>query len=223
MENALIDLTNLNNEEKKEKGVEFTPAEIFQQPEMWRETLKIIKNQKEVEFKKIIKEFFFTLIPLSFIVNITGLFLGKMGTIIGSKQEIYFIYPVLISTVGDVGSIVGSTATTKLAFGTMEAKFSSLKEHIYEITGAWSASLLMYIIYAVISGVVYEISNFLGYISNLLLVNILSVFLIVVISFLVAIFTRRKGWDPDNFVIPLVSSLADTVTTLSLLLTVILF
>jgi len=47
MSNALTNLTSLSDSDKKEKGVEFTPEEIFQQPEMWRETLQIIINQKE--------------------------------------------------------------------------------------------------------------------------------------------------------------------------------
>jgi len=64
MGNALTDLINLSEEEKKKKGVEFTPAEIFQQPEMWRQTLNIIKNQKEeiISFLKgkIDKQFIFS-------------------------------------------------------------------------------------------------------------------------------------------------------------------
>jgi len=34
----------------------------------------------------------------------------------------------------------------------------------------------------------------------------------------VAILTYRRGWDSDNFVIPIESSLADSITTISLLL-----
>ena len=47
MGNSLTNLINSGDDEQKEKGTEFTPAEIFQQPEMWRQTLDIINNQKE--------------------------------------------------------------------------------------------------------------------------------------------------------------------------------
>jgi len=47
MGNSLTDLINLSDADKEIKGVQATPEEIYQQPEMWRETLKIIKNQKE--------------------------------------------------------------------------------------------------------------------------------------------------------------------------------
>jgi len=43
-----------------------------------------------------------------------------------------------------------------------------------------------------------------------------------VISFTVAILTYRRGWDPDNFVIPIESSLADTVTSVFLFIALVL-
>jgi cation transporter-like permease len=44
----------------------------------------------------------------------------------------------------------------------------------------------------------------------------------LVVAYAVAIYTYRRGWNPDNFVIPIESSLADTVTTASILLALIL-
>jgi cation transporter-like permease len=38
----------------------------------------------------------------------------------------------------------------------------------------------------------------------------------ITVSFAVAILTFQKGLDPDNFVIPIESSLADTITTAGL-------
>jgi len=47
MSDALLKLIQAPEAEKKEKGTEYTPAEIYQQPEMWLETLKILEGQKE--------------------------------------------------------------------------------------------------------------------------------------------------------------------------------
>jgi len=47
MSDALLKLIQAPDEEKKEKGTEYTPAEIYQQPEMWLETLAILENQKD--------------------------------------------------------------------------------------------------------------------------------------------------------------------------------
>ena len=44
---AMLRLVNAPDEEKKEKGTEYTPAEIYQQPQMWLETLSILDRQKD--------------------------------------------------------------------------------------------------------------------------------------------------------------------------------
>ncbi len=47
MSDALLRLVQESGEEKKNKGTQFTPAEIHQQPEMWRRTLEILESQKK--------------------------------------------------------------------------------------------------------------------------------------------------------------------------------
>jgi len=179
----------------------------------------LFKNSGEIEFSKTINEFLRILILVVFIVNVTGLILGKINQIVGSRPEIYIVYPALIDTVGDVGSIIGSTATTKLALGLIEPDLSSIKQHLTEIGGAWMASMVMFTIYSLTSfftQVATATSGFVGLLTQLLTTNILAVSLIVVVAYAVAILAYRRGWDPDNFVIPLESSMADIVTTVSL-------
>jgi mgtE-like transporter len=179
-----------------------------------------IRNRREQEFVKTVREFSLTLLLVAFIVNLTGSVLSKVSQVIGGRPEVYVAYPALIDTVGDVGSIVGSTATTKLALGTIEPSLSGIKEHLPEIGGAWLASLIMFILYAVAASIHTAPSQFLRLVAELSATNILAVSSMVLISFAVALSTRRRGWDPDNFVIPIESSMADTITTVSLLLAV---
>ncbi len=47
MADALLKLIQAPEQEKKTRGTEFTPAEIHQQPEMWRQTLKIMEGQQQ--------------------------------------------------------------------------------------------------------------------------------------------------------------------------------
>lgn len=177
------------------------------------------KNRKEVEFLKTIKESVYTIFIVSIIVNITGSVLSQISEIIGHRPEIYIVYPALIDTMGDVGAIVGSTATTKLALGSIKSSFKSIKYHRNQIVGAWIASVFMYVFYALISSL-YEgsmnIFSTLRFIGLLLATNLFAAIFMVCISFGVAILTFKKGLDPDNFVIPIESSLADTITTISL-------
>lgn len=180
----------------------------------------LVENAAQKEFVKTIREFLFTLTFVVLIVNVTGSFLNQIRSIIGVRPEIYIVYPALIDTAGDVGSIVGSTATTKLALGVTQPSFSSIKQHKTEIGGAWTASVLMFALYSITSlfacGTV-ALNNLLAMTARLLVTNGLAVSVMVVIAYIVAIATYKRGWDPDNFVIPIESSLADSVTTMALL------
>jgi mgtE-like transporter len=179
----------------------------------------VFKNLKKNEFIKTIQESLVTLILVSIIVNVTGSFLKEINVFVGDKPEIYVVYPALITTIGAVGSIVGSTATTKLFLGVITPSFTSIKNHLSEIGGAWGASTLLFILYSLISSSINSTNalNPLIFTKQLIITNIIAVSIMVFLAYLIAIFTYRKGWDPDNFVIPLESSLADCITTISLL------
>jgi cation transporter-like permease len=181
----------------------------------------ILVNWKEEEFRKILKEFLLTLVLSAFIVNLTGIFLTKVNMIFSERREFYLIYPALTTTIGAIGSIIGSTATTKLALGTMNPNLSSFKTHIYQIGIAWLSSLILFIINAAIASWINELTlpQILAFLRQILITNVLAV---VITSFFTVIFSitvYRRGLDPDNFVIPIESALADTITTFSLLLT----
>jgi len=181
----------------------------------------LLKNAREKAFFRTIKESFLTLALVAFIVNTTGSFLIRIAEAIGVRPEIYTVYPALIDTMGDVGSIVGSTATTKLALGTIKPSISSIKQHSIEIWGAWTASLFMFTVYLIISSIthsIFALDRLLRFAATIYITNSLAALLMVIIAHAVAIHTYRRGWDPDNFVIPIESSLADSITTISLLI-----
>ncbi len=185
----------------------------------------LFKCFHDKQFTKTIKETLSTLLIISVIVNVTGTILKEISEAIGSKKEVYMVYPALIDTIGDVGSVVGSTATTKLVLGLVNPVFSSIKKHVPRILATWAASFIMFIIYAFVSLLAQAgtLNNgFLSLILVLVTTNIIAVFGIAVISFMVAIATFRKGLDPDNFVIPIESSLADGITTVALLVALLL-
>ena len=80
--------------------------------------------------------------------------------------------------------------------------------------------MLIFIFYSAVLSLTSGVRTFGGIMSftfQLLATNILAVSIMVIIAYAVAIFTFRRGWNPDNFVIPIESSLADTVTTAAIL------
>jgi mgtE-like transporter len=185
----------------------------------------LVKNRNETKYTETIREFLLTLVFVTLIVNVTGSFLTKIGGVTGDLKAIIAVYPAIITTVGGVGSIIGSTATTKLALGVTTPTFSSIKQHISEIGGAWLASIVMFVIYLMLSsfiGGVSTLGDLLMFSSHLLITNVLAVSIMIIVAYAVAISTYRRGWNPDNFVIPIESSLADTVTTAAILVAIAL-
>jgi len=184
-----------------------------------------LKNFHDKDFVKTIKESLVTMIFVAFMVNITGTVLLGIRTFVVNRKEIYTIYPALIGMIGNVGSVVGSTATTKLALGLLSPSFSSIKRHINSILSAWGASLFMFIILAFLSLILnglFSFSSLIPFVLVLSLTNIFAVLAIVFLTFSISILTFKKGLDPDNFVIPVVSSFADLVTSIALLASLIL-
>jgi len=118
--------------------------------------------------------------------------------------------------VGDVGSIIGSTATTKLSLGYFSAEYSSIKHHVDEVSYTWSGSLFLFTVYAVVSGFMYGFDDFGRLLAVVWWTNLLAVPLIVLVSFGVGLYTFKRGLNPDNFVIPFETSLADGLTTVVL-------
>jgi len=176
-------------------------------------------------FVKTIKESLLTLVFVAFIVNVTGTVLKGISEILGSRKEIYTVYPALIDTVGDVGSVVGSTATTKLALGLLKPSFHAMRKHATRISATWTASIIMFTVYSILSLLtqgMFTLHAFLRFTALLLTANVIAVPAIVLISYTVAILTFKKGLDPDNFVIPIESSIADTITSIALLVALFL-
>ena len=185
--------------------------------------LTVRKIYRDPEFVRTVREFMMTLVIVTLIVNVTGTALNRITEVIGKRPEVFMIYPALIDTVGDVGSIIGSTATTKMALGVMATEFNAIATHWVEVGSAWLASIIMFVFYTLTSSTVYGIGLFPGLLADAWTCNLIVVPLIIVISFSTAIVTRRRGLDPDNFIIPIETSISDGLTTIGLLLALTLF
>ncbi|MEM3194187.1 MAG: magnesium transporter, partial [Candidatus Bathyarchaeia archaeon] len=94
-----------------------------------------------------------------------------------------------------------------------------------QISGSWLASIIIFIALSLLSLILNGLLEPLAFISltlTLIMTNIIAIPVIVAISYIVSILTFKRGLDPDNFVIPIESSLADNITTIALLITILL-
>lgn len=187
------------------------------------------RAKPEPEFIKTLRESLLMLLFVAVIVTFTGTIFRVFAKF--AEQKIVAIYPALltiylalINNVSNVGSVIGSTANTKLALGLLKPSFSSLKNHAKNITSAWLAAFVISLILAVISltiNQVYSLPNIAGFVAIILVSNILAILGIIIVSYGIAISTFRRGLNPENFVIPLVTSFAAIITSSTLLLALI--
>ena len=184
------------------------------------------RNLHETEFINTIRESLASLMIVAVIVNITGTILRGIDRFVVIRNlahaEFYYtIYPALIGLVSDVGAVVGSTATTKLALGMLKPKLSSIGQHAKNILIAWLASIVMFVVLAfaalLIHGI-FTLAAFYSHVVVLLVANVIAVTLIVILSFAMSILTFQKGLDPGNFVIPIENAFAASITSVALLL-----
>jgi mgtE-like transporter len=185
----------------------------------------IPRNLREPEFLKIIKESLPTMLLVAFMVNITGTVLKGISSLANARRQVYTVYPAIIDMMGDVGLVVGSAATTKLALGVLSPSFSSIKHHAKNIFSAWTASLMLFSVLGLLSlaiNGVFSLQEITSLLMILLVTNIIAFSVITISTYAISILTFKRGLDPDNFVIPVGSSLADAITTIALFVALLL-
>jgi len=168
------------------------------------------------------------LVTLCYVLVLNVLFL--MG---GAGQFVVFLVCVVFTCIALIifyknMSDVGFARTIKEAMYTMVIVAfivnvtGSVLSRISEVVGRRPEIYVVYpaLIFALISSIYQVPISFfatLRFVGLLLATNFFAAVFMIVISFGVAILTFHEGLDPDNFVIPIESSLADTITTVSLL------
>ncbi len=182
----------------------------------------IPRNMHDQGFLHMIKESFLTVILVAFIVNVAGIVLKNISNtlIAQNRREIYTVYPALTAIIGNVGSMVGSVATTKLALGLLKPSLRAIRTFFSQIIATWFSSILFFILLSFLSlfmNNMLVLAKFINFVSLLFIVNIIAVGIIVLFSYGISFLTFKWGLDPDNFVIPIESSLADTITSIALL------
>jgi mgtE-like transporter len=156
------------------------------------------------------------------------------GTLEGMKENfsllpgLLVMIPPLVDLRGNIGSALGSRLGSALHLGLVRPKFvmtDVLKANIF-------SSLILSVLASATIGIMSWILCFLMSLSGvsfscLLFIAVFSGVLSgVIITFLtvfISILSFKKGWDPDVVTGPIITTLGDIVTTLSILLAVIVW
>lgn len=179
------------------------------------------QNRSLAVFRRTLSEGIPVVFVASFLGSLNGVALTSLRATIERVPAALILYPSLITSLGNIGSILGSMATTKLALGYVTTMVESVTKMWRELLAVESGALIIHVLFGVTAAVIGTVSGvavdpwsavLIAVMSNLISFAAISMF-----SLLVATQTFKLGLDPDNFVIPLVTSLADTTATLSLM------
>ena len=180
--------------------------------------------------RTIIKESIKILLFASIISSFGGLALEYIKDIFLSFIPLIILLPVLNDMIGDYGTIVSSRFSTMLHEGKIRAKLFQNLELRKLILQIFIISIVTTILSVIISLFISSLSDYtsIAKISfKVFLITIIDALLLVSILFLITItaglYFYRKGEDPNNFLIPLSTSVADFGNMVILSILVILF
>ncbi|MCR8463169.1 MAG: magnesium transporter [Candidatus Korarchaeota archaeon] len=172
-------------------------------------------SRREAEYWRTLEESSLTIILVTFISTLSGYALFGIRSKIGEFPGVLLVYPALIGTLGDIVAIFGSLSTTRIFLGAVERKLSRVLAQVRDIIQLWLSAMIYFTMYGLIA---YFFSR---EISRLLisLISFNMVFPVVItLASIVAILTFKRGWNPDNFVIPIETTLTDVIMTVSIAL-----
>lgn len=157
------------------------------------------------------------------------------GTLLSNNKEILYTFPIILlvlpslnSLIGDISTVLISRLTSHLYLGTLSPKIQvsdRLKQDFYGLLMTILLSLVALISlgYLLGSATGIEIVNPLLIISIIIITILILFGLMFVLLFISSIFIFKKGKDPNNFLIPLVTSLADLLTPMLILIFIQIF
>jgi len=179
-------------------------------------------------FKKIFKESLIVVLISSIMGLFSGTLLSNNEMVLSSFPIILLVLPSLNSLIGDMSTVLVSRLTSHLYIGTLVPKIQvsdRLKQDFYGlfITTILSLAALLGLGYFLgsVSGI--EIVNPMLIISILIITILILFGLMFIFLFMGSILIFRKGKDPNNFLIPMVTSLADFLTPFLIIIFVQLF
>jgi cation transporter-like permease len=188
------------------------------------------RNLHEPEFTKTIKESIGTVLFVAFTANLTGTALKGINNFAqGVNQkftmQVLTAYPALINIITDVGLLVGSSVTSKISLGYIKPSYMSIGKYLTVIFIALLSSMLLFLPIGVLSLVIngdFILQNYARFLLIMVLSNVISVFLMVIVSHGLSIIRFKRGLDQDTFATPYSTALAYLITTVALLIAMVL-
>ena len=166
--------------------------------------------------KTIIRESLKILLLASFVSSFGGVALEHVKVVFVAIVPLTILLPTLNDMIGDFGTVISSRFSSLLHEGQVQVgnffdpKIIKLVAQILIValvTGVLSAGLALMI------SVIYHASLSFQIIDKIFLVTIIDIFILIgflsVIAVVSGFYFFKKGEDPNNFLIPITTSVAD--------------
>ena len=179
--------------------------------------LLTLNVRNERFFQQTIKEGTFIVIISSLFGSFNGVLLSNLGPTLASRPGLLTLYPALTNSLGNIGSIIGSQMTTSLALGLSRSFVEELKVSSRSIIEVEIPAAFIHIVFGFISYVlsISQEASLLFLVTVALSCNLMSFSFISVFALWSAHVSFERGLNPDNIVIPAITSLSDTTATLA--------
>ncbi len=162
-------------------------------------------------------------LPLLFVTTIiatvTGSVLSGAEMKLTESALLLVAYPAILTTVGSQDSIIVNTTTTKLHLGTTKPTilFFRSEELSLSLAAVMLSGVVISLFLSLLAVIIFPhgitLTIYFMFLVVLVLSNIISFIVISIIAIYTAFITYAMGLDPDNIVIPVLTSLADLATT----------
>ncbi len=183
-------------------------------------------NRENDFFIQTIREGTFIVVVSSIFGSLNGVMLSRLSVSLTKIPGLITLYPTLTNALGNIGSIIGSKTTTDIALGYARSFVEELQDAGESIISVEVPAAFMHIVFAFNSYLIVGSStlgvNLLTLIGVALIENLLSFLVISVFALFAAYQAFQKGLNPDNIVIPAITTVSDTAATLSLTPAIIL-
>lgn len=180
-----------------------------------------------VNVRSIVVQGLSVLLICAVIEILTGDVMGRMEEkLTVTLPGLILVIPPLLDLRGNVNGALASRLGTALNTGIIEPKFSMTKELKINVASSLILSLIASATIGVIAsliGLLFGISaiNFITLIIVAVAAGFISGVILAVLTVAVSIFSYIRGWDPDNITAPLMATIGDLITMVSIFIVVL--
>ncbi|ASJ04899.1 magnesium transporter [Thermococcus barossii] len=177
-----------------------------------------ISRVRKEEFLEL-KQVFITITGLALLSTISGSILARFSGVIQASVILSFIYPSLLSSFGNYGSIIAAKTSTKLHLGEIEGFLCP--KAFTDILALFTTAPVIGTTKLLIGIALVKLTTGMAVPGSAWVVALTYPFMVLFImlySYTVSYFLFRKNIDPDHVAIPLISNNSDIFGTIYVVL-----